>query len=274
MRFRNTLGLIMFCTAACVGSGSTTAAKTKACADTSAPQEAIAACSALIGSGAVTGKSLASARFNRASAYFLTGDQDLALADLNETMQLLPGDARVYGLRGAVRGMKGDIDGAIADFTVSIDGDPSLVDSYTNRGKALSDKGEFERSIPDFDRALKLQPDNAFALNGRCWSRAVLNVDLDAALADCNAGVEAGGVDLANTLNTRGFVHFRRAEYREAIASYDASLQKNPRAASSYYVRGLSKRALGEQGADDDIAQALSLEAGVRERYAGYGVLP
>jgi len=274
MRFRNTLGLIMLCTAGCVGPGRATAAMVETCADASAPQAAIAACSALIESGEITGKSLADARFNRASAYFLTGAQDLALADLDEAMQLLPGDARVYGLRGAVRGMKGDLDGAIADFTVSIDGDPSLVDSYTNRGKALSDKGEFERSIADFDRALKLQPNNAFALNGRCWSRAVLNIDLDAALADCNAGVEAGGDDLANTLNTRGFLHFRRAEYREAIESYDTSLQQNPRAASSYYVRGLSKQALGEQDADADIAQALSLEPGIRERYSSYGVNP
>jgi tetratricopeptide (TPR) repeat protein len=274
MRFRNTLGLIALCTVACVGRSSATTAKVEACADTNAPQKAIASCSALIESSEVTGRTLSNARINLASAYFLTGAQDRALADLDEAMRLLPGDARIYGLRGAVRGMKGDLDGAIADFTVSIEGDPSLVDSLTNRGKALSDKGEFARAIPDFDRALQLQPDNAFALNGRCWARAVLNTDLDAALADCNAGVEAGGVDVANTLNSRGFAHFRRGEYREAIASYDASLQQNARIASSYYVRGLSRRALGEDGADADVSQAVSLEPRVRERYAGYGVAP
>jgi tetratricopeptide (TPR) repeat protein len=259
--------------AACALPGSAITAKVDACADSSAPQKAIAACSGLIRSGEVMGRELGVARVNRAIAYSQAGVQDKALVDLDEALRLLPGDARVYGMRGVVHGLRGELDAAIADFSMSIAGDPSRVDSFTNRGKALQDKGEFARALLDFDRALKLQPDNAFALNGRCWSRAVLKIELAAALADCNAGVEAGGVEIANTLNTRGFVHYRRREYREAIASYDASLEHNS-IASSYYVRGLSKRALGEPDADADIAKALSLEPGVRERYAGYGVAP
>lgn len=274
MHFRYALGLITLFVAACTGPSSATTAKIEACADSTEPQKAIAACSDLIQSGEVTGRQLGIVRVNRGTSYSQTGAQGRALADLDEALRLLPGDARVYGMRGVVHGRKGDLDAAIADFTISIEGDPSLVDSLTNRGKALQDKGEFARAIPDFDRALQLQPDNAFALNGRCWSRAVLNIDLDAALADCNAGVEAGGVDIANTLNTRGFVRFRRGEYREAIASYDESLQLNPRMASSYYVRGLSRRALDDQAAEGDIEQAVSLESRVRERYAGYGVAP
>lgn len=274
MLSRKTLALIVLSVAACAQPGSATVAKIKVCADASQPQKAIAACSELIRSGEVSGRDLGIARANRASAYSQTGEQDKALADLNEALLLLPGDARIYGMRGVVHGMKGELDAAIADFSISIEGEPTLIDSITNRGKALQDKGEFSRAIPDFDRALKLQPDNAFALNGRCWSRAVLNIDLDAALVDCNAGVEAGGVDIANTFNTRGFVHYRRGEYRDAIASYDASLQRNPTMASSYYVRGLSKQALGSPDAQADIEKALSLEPGVQKRYASYGVAP
>ena len=271
---RKTLALIVLSLAACTRPSSATTAKVEACGDASVPQKAIAACSELIRSGEVAGRELGIARFNRAVAYSQTGVQDKALADLDEALRLLPGDARAYGMRGVVHGRKGDVDAAIADFSISIEGEPTLVDSITNRGKALQDQGEFARAILDFDRALVLQPNNAFALNGRCWSRSVLNIDLDAALTDCNAGVEAGGDEVANTLNSRGFVHYRRGEYREAIASYDASLRLNPAGASSYYVRGLSKRALGESDVEADIGKALSLEPGVRERYAGYGVAP
>ncbi|GAB3105298.1 tetratricopeptide repeat protein [Lysobacter terrae] len=273
MYVRNALGLIVLMAAGCTANGSRSA-KFEACGGADEPARAVAACSELIQSGKVDGPDLGRVRANRAVAYSELGEQDKAIADLNDALQLLPGDAQVYAMRGVARGRKGDLDAAIADFTISIDGDPSLVDSLTNRGKALQDKGEFARAIPDFDRALVLQPNNASALNGRCWSRAVLNIDLDAALADCNAGVKAGGAEPANTLNTRGFVYYRRGEYREAIASYDASIQGNPNGASSYYIRGLAKRALSESGAQADIDRALSLEPGVRERYAGYGVAP
>lgn len=274
MPIRKTFALIVLLATACTRPGDAAAGNVEACADPSAPEKAIAACSQLIESGKVTGWELGAAHFNRGVALSRIGDEDRALADLDIALSLVPGDPHIHGMRGVVHGMKGDLDAAIADFSDSIEGDPTLVDSLTNRGKALADKGEHARAIADLDRALELQPDNAFALNGRCWSRAVLNIDLDAALADCDAGVAAGGEDLANTYNSRGFVHFRRKEYREAIASYDASIQHNPRAASSYYVRGLARRALGEPGADADIDQGLSLEPGVRERYAGYGVAP
>lgn len=274
MHFRNLLSLAALSLIACVGPGRATTAEVEACADPGAPQKAIAACTRAIESGELDGERLGIVYFNRAASYSNAGDQGKALADLNEALRLLPGSAQAYGMRGIVHGLKGDLDAAIADFTISIDGDPTLVDSFTNRGKALQDKGEFARAIADFNRALQMQPRNAFALNGRCWARGVLNVDLDAALVDCKAGVEAGGPDVANTLNSRGLVHFRRGEYREAIASYDASLQSNPGIASSYYMRGLSKRALGGQDAQADIDKAVSLEPGVRERYAGYGVAP
>ena len=45
-----------------------------------------------------------------------------------------------------------------------------------------------------------------------------------------------------------------------------------PEVASSWYVRGLAKRALGDaKGAEADIAKGLALDPKVGERYAGYG---
>ena len=45
----------------------------------------------------------------------------------------------------------------------------------------------------------------------------------------------------------------------------------NPGIASSWHVRGLAKRALGDEaGAKADLDKAQALDAGVAERYRGY----
>jgi hypothetical protein len=59
MRLRHTLCLIPLTTTACVGQASGAATELAVCADANAPQAAIAACSTLIDSGEVGGKSLA-----------------------------------------------------------------------------------------------------------------------------------------------------------------------------------------------------------------------
>ena len=205
MPIRKTFALIALFATACARPAGATDGDVETCADRGAPEKAIAACSHLIESGQFAGRDLGSAHFNRGVAFSRTGDQDRALVDFDAALRLIPGDPQAYGMRGVVHGIKGELDAAIADFTRSIEGDPTVVDSFTNRGKALQDKGEHARAIADMDRALELQPDNPFALNGRCWSRAVLNIDLDGAIADCNAGVDAGGEDLANILPSSAF---------------------------------------------------------------------
>src|SRR5207237_7102747 len=73
------------------------------------------------------------------------------------------------------------------------------------------------------------------ALNGACWSRAVLNRDLDTALADCDAGLKLrpNGPGLHDS---RGLVHLRKGEYDLAIADYDAAIQVHHSAAYRVYA--------------------------------------
>src|SRR5262245_3908335 len=65
---------------------------------------------------------------------------------------------------------------------------------FLNRGAAYARLGDVEQSRSDFKRAIEMAtealeeggkplPDE---YNRRCWARAVANVELDLALADCN----------------------------------------------------------------------------------------
>lgn len=137
--------------------------------------------------------------------------------------------------------------------------------------------GQSDHQMADLDLAVAVsgrinKRTLASAYNGRCWGRAESGQDLDKALADCDAALQIVSAN-ADFLDSRGFVHFRMADYPAALADYSAALAINPKLASSLYVRGLAKVKTGDTaGASVDIELAKSIDPKVADTYAGYGV--
>lgn len=181
--------------------------------------------------------------------------------------------ARVYFMRGFQRLRKDEPAAALKDLDESIRLDPTQWIVFANRSNVLSNIGEHDRAFADVSRAIELD-DRDFRLYGqRCWVRAVQVRELDTALADCTKALTGNPEDW-NSFNSRGFVQFRMGKFKEAIADYDTAIAGDPSVASSYLIRGMAKRALADDaGADADIAEARSKDAGVVDRYAGYGVV-
>ena len=69
-------------------------------------------------------------------AYFLKGNFDDALADLNEVICLNPDDAVAYHRRGIIYLRKGNFDSAIIDLNKAIEMDPNDDLVYYSRGEA------------------------------------------------------------------------------------------------------------------------------------------
>jgi len=112
------------------------------------------------------------------------------------------------------------------------------------------------------------------AFNGRCWARALLDRELDKALADCNAAIKLQPNQPAY-LDSRALVHFRRGELPAALADYDAAIALSPRNAWSLYVRGLVEAKMGQADkakADRDAAIAIAPRIG--ERVRKFGIEP
>jgi len=106
----------------------------------------------------------------------------------------------------------------------------------------------------------------------RCWLRATANRDLTLAFADCDTGLRLAP-NVANGLDSHGFLYLRLGRLDETIADYDAALKSNPRLASSMYGRGLCKRKKGDQaGSDADYAAARAIQADIPAEYAKYGM--
>jgi tetratricopeptide (TPR) repeat protein len=81
------------------------------------------------------------------------------------------------------------------------------------------------------------------------------------------------GLRLAEVLDSRGLVHYRRGEFRDAISDYDAALKAQPNLAWSRLGRGLARLKTGDlAGGRADIAAAEALQPGIRQKAEGYGL--
>lgn len=144
--------------------------------------------------------------------------------------------------------------------------------AYVERGYAYGALGHSADAERDFDTALEWGRRDARIYNDVCRARTVLDLQLGAALIDCNGALTLAP-DTAAYLDTRCFLHFRRGENKAAIADCTAALARNPKPASSLYVRGMAEGSAGEadRGAAD-IAAAVARDPRLPALYASYGL--
>lgn len=234
---------------------------------------AISTCTQLLADKALSREERVFVYFSRARAAMNKQDMTGALHDLDESIKLDPSQSVSFASRGIVQGTLGNLEPAISDFSRAIELDPADSVSFQNRGKAYSDSGDQQRAIEDFSRVIEMGGDGPIPRNGRCWSLAVLGRDLDAAKKDCEEAVRLAPKD-GNNFNSLAFVRFRSGDYAGAVEEYTKSLSLKPDSASSYYMRGRAKARVNDPTAPDDIAKGINYEAGVAQRYAGYGIAP
>jgi tetratricopeptide (TPR) repeat protein len=269
-------------------------------ADNAPVDQRIAACTAVLQSGAETPQSLALAFTNRGHAYRIKGDYPRALQDFNGAIRRVPNLAAAFNGRGLTWGAMHDHDRAVADFDEAIAHapifavafvnranvyrttgradeamrdydealrlDPTLVFGYLSRGRAHRVGGNVERALADFDEAIRLKRDNAFAWAERCYTQAVANEN-HKALESCNEALKLKPSD-AFALTNRGFVSLKLAEFDRALADFDKVVGLHPRDARALYGRGYAKAKKGDaEGANLDMAVAKAMKSDVGQEF-------
>jgi tetratricopeptide (TPR) repeat protein len=276
-----------------------------------APEQQVAACTALIRSRAVPAEAMPQLYLARGWAYQEAGELDRALADFTETVRRAPRWAEGYGWRGGAyyqaadfdkalpdlaraleldphndnaglwyfgRGhayaVKGELEQAIVDFSQAISWWPDDAEPYAMRGTAFYDRGDYAPAIEDFARAASLAPEEPIHWNELCWTRAIADGDLDLALAECNQAIILEPA-FAAALDSRGVVQLKRGQWQAAIADFDAALAVDPNVGSAFYGRGIALARLGDTAqAEANFATAVELEPSVAADFAGYGLTP
>ena len=146
--------------------------------------------------------------------------------------------------------------------------------SESTRAVLLAGSGQIERAVDVLDEALEQTPDDPSLLNERCWLRATSNVELEAALADCERAITLRS-DSASYLDSRAMVRLRMGQIDRAIADASAALALNSQLAPSLFVRGVARIRNGEREAGEaDLAEARRLQFDIDAEYREYGVTP
>jgi tetratricopeptide (TPR) repeat protein len=195
-----------------------------------------------------------------------------ALADtgLNDKERSL-----VLALQARARRENGDPGGALKDLDESLKLWPDNDQAYFEKGAAHDERMEFSEAMSAFTHYQALRPQKAWrAFYGNCWFRARTGKDLEIALNDCEAAIQLRA-DYAGSYDSRGLVLLRLSRFREALLDFDDALKLSPKLPSALFLRGVTKRRLGDAAAGDaDIAAAQALSSDIGPFYAKYGIVP
>ena len=245
----------------------------------------------------------------RGAASAARRDFEHALDDLNHACDLEPQVASHFTRRGMVHEALRQPQAALRDFDAALRLDPYDVDARLQRALLHAGARDAKGAIEDLDRldqtvapqshlrfemasiydglgrqdralvqwnlwiaAHRNEVTLAVALNARCWARAMLNVELDKALDDCNDALRRQP-GTAAYLDSRAWVQLRRGQYREALADYDRALEIRPLEPWTLYGRGIARVQLGDpENGRADIDAARRARPSIDADTARFGI--
>ncbi|CAN5253781.1 hypothetical protein BH10PSE2_BH10PSE2_01890 [soil metagenome] len=245
----------------------------------------------------------------RADAYVALEQYDKALRDYDTLIGAHPDDSKQKLLRIGVLEAAGRHDEADAEMTALAEAKPQDGPILLNQAALKLERGQAQEASDILDRALPLYadgPDNVLImraeasaalgrtdlvsrdltmirqahptdvdwLNTLCWTAAKAGVLLDQALKDCDAAL-ALAPDSADIMDSRARVLLQQGDLANAVAAYDAALERSPNLAASLYGRGLARIALGQvqEGEADKNAAVASLP-GVADLFKAWPPTP
>jgi tetratricopeptide (TPR) repeat protein len=173
--------------------------------------------------------------------------------------------------RGAARAAKHEYDAALTDFDQAIGRDPDQSFAYFQAGLVYDELGQYDKAIRAYDNVLRLTPDDAPALNNRCWAR-VLSFDPAWALPDCEAALQLAPND-PDTLDSRGYALLLLGRLDEAVASFTAAIAARANQPTAFYGRALAKMAVNRQmEAASDLAAARRIDPDIDSKLRRWGM--
>ena len=216
-------------------------------------------------------------RYQRGMALWESQQHVPALADFNEALKLKPDHVPSLLARAQFR-VDSDLPAAAADLEAA---DRALApeaaehmeiaNTYEEAELLPAALVQYSKWIGSHERTDVRMPQ---ALNGRCWTRALLNQELDAALADCTAALKLQP-KAGSYLDSRALVYLRMGKYDKSVADYDAALVVDPKSASTRYCRGIARIRQGHAvEGQADIVEAITHAPKVADFYTRHGITP
>jgi len=150
----------------------------------------------------------------------------------------------------------------VKDFDEAVRLDPTNSVAYNGRGVTHSKKGDHRKAIADFNEAIRLNGFFANAYNNRGIAYADIG-EFTQAIADIQSAIRIVGTrpDFYNEL---AWTYFRSGKAAAGLPYADHALRLSPSYAGAYDTRGLIYEALGEHlNAIVDFKKALSIDPSI-----------
>ena len=215
--------------------------------------------------------------YERGMAYWQNQDPDKALEDFGAAIKLKADYVPALVARAELRAARHDPAESIRpDLDAADHAAPKEADVRLTLGHLYEHLRDYPAAIAQYDRWIEVRKLDDVGMpaarNSRCWVRALAGLELDRALADCNAAVRARP-KVAAFLDSRGLVYLRKGQYAKAITDYDAALVLNSKLPWALYGRGIAKKHLGRDG-QADVAAATALSPHIAAEVAAAAVEP
>lgn len=202
----------------------------------------------------------------RARLYVQKLKLDLALEDLNKSLQLNSSDKKVFALRAVIYAMRNQTAEAIEDVTKCISLDPHDYEALMIRSSLYQVQGLHQLALADINQALVINPwyEQAYPLRAAIYKTTG---QYDQAIADYSRALQR---DAANhvLLYSRGSVYQAKGQQKEAIADFNKIIALRPSYAAAYYAKGISYKELGNKQAaieafEQFLAHALPIDPNI-----------
>jgi tetratricopeptide (TPR) repeat protein len=155
--------------------------------------------------------------------------KDLA-SDAAKALDVFPSQPSIYFFSGIAKNELKQYSEAISDFqtgaSLTVDNVPLEVQFYLNMAEAYNNLKQYPESDAAFEHALKLDPENALALNNYAYYLSVRNENLDKAEEMAKKAL-VKEPNNASYLDTYGWILYKRGKYKEAAEYVKKSLDQD-----------------------------------------------
>lgn len=213
----------------------------------------------------------AAALLLRGEIWFAQKSYDRAIQDYSQAIALDRRNALAYFDRGIAWQMEHAFVRALEDFDQAIQIDGKFAAAYARRGRVFLFQNKYDRAIEDLTEALRLNPADEGAYLDRGIARHSRD-QLDQALADLNQAIRLNP-RVARAFFSRGNVWLAKKDYDRAINDYNEALRLDP-----WYDLALAYRALARMkgkhqydAAIRDCTKAIALNPKNKQAYLNRG---
>lgn len=194
----------------------------------------------------------------RGYVHTLSGCLDCAIRDLSAAVVGNPANPVTRHNRAVAYALNENYELAVEEFGQAIALSPTLAPAFVGRGSALVELGQYTPAFADFDEAIRLAATNPVAYHMRCRGRIFAGRAAEA-LADCDQALELRGTE-GEIRNSLAIAYFLLGQLQRAQIEVEAAIALDENDGSARYARGLILRARGMvDEADREFAKARSL---------------